>query len=96
MSASARRMIAVVVLAVPLLACFEIDGVSGPTEVELGEISPPWGPYAPPAEAGGETPKGFYHWQLSLGPGEAEQLRAAYRIRISSKHELVGGNRRET
>jgi hypothetical protein len=64
-------------------------------EVELGEVTPDWQPWEPEAEAGGTPLKGGHRWLVSLAAGEKKELRAAYRVRISSKHELVGGNRRE-
>jgi hypothetical protein len=39
---------------------------------------------------------GGYRWQFKLAGGETKTLRYGYRIRIDSKAELVGGNRRES
>jgi hypothetical protein len=64
-------------------------------KIELGDVSPLWRPYEPPLLAGGEPLKGGRRWNLRLDAAEKQQLRAKYRIRIPSKNELVGGNRRE-
>ncbi len=39
--------------------------------------------------------QGGRRWMVSLEPGEKKVLSAAYVVRIPSKHELDGGNRRE-
>ena len=64
-------------------------------DVEIGEVTPAWEPWEPEAESGQAPLKGGHRWLVSLEPGEKKELRAVYRVRISSKHELVGGNRRE-
>jgi len=71
---------------VPVVAEGEDD-----VSLKIGEVSPPWSPWAPEAGAleGGRV------WRLSLAPGARASLSADYSIRISGRHELVGGNRRE-
>jgi len=64
--------------------------------VELGNVIPKWQSYEPDPEPGAAPLKGGYRWQLSVGPGEKQELRASYRVRIASKNQLVGGNRRES
>jgi hypothetical protein len=64
-------------------------------KVELGDVAPPWQPWEPPLQPGAEPFKGGYCWRLTVPPGEKFLLRAPYTIRISARHELAGGNRRE-
>ena len=42
-----------------------------------------------------EELQGGKRWTLELGAGQSQKLKASYEIRISSRNELVGGNRRE-
>ncbi|MEZ4339955.1 MAG: DUF4139 domain-containing protein [Sandaracinaceae bacterium] len=61
-------------------------------KIEEGAVDPPWEVWEPdeqPELAGGRR------WRLTIPPSEKRTLSAAYAIRIASKHELVGGNRRE-
>ena len=60
--------------------------------VEEGAIDPPWEVWEPDDQPDLE---GGRRWQLAIPPSEKRTLSAAYAIRIASKHELVGGNRRE-
>jgi hypothetical protein len=39
--------------------------------------------------------RGGYRWRVALAPATKKMLRASYDVRIPSKTELVGGNRRE-
>jgi hypothetical protein len=64
-------------------------------EVALGDVDPPWEAYEPEARGGEPRLRGGYRWKVAIDPGEKIALRAPYTIRISSKHELSGGNRRE-
>ncbi|MBI4954923.1 MAG: DUF4139 domain-containing protein [Myxococcales bacterium] len=65
-------------------------------KVEVKELAPPWQPFEPfPATAERPALKGGHRWQLELAPGGAAALRVVYEVRIASKNELVGGNRRE-
>jgi hypothetical protein len=66
-------------------------------KVELGEVAPPWEPFEPEARQDGEAPlRGGHRWKVALADGASRKLSAAYAVRIASKHELVGGNRRES
>ena len=65
-------------------------------EVALDEVVPPWEPWRPEPTLGTAALKGGHRWQLALEPGQRRTLRWQYAIKISSKHELVGGNRRES
>jgi hypothetical protein len=40
--------------------------------------------------------RGGHRWLVELRPGEAASLTLHYVVRISSKNELVHGNRRES
>ncbi len=60
-------------------------------KVTIGNVSPPWKPHEP--EDTGL--KGGYRWVVPVPPGKAVPLSAEYAISLSSKMELVGGNRRE-
>ncbi|MCC6524262.1 MAG: DUF4139 domain-containing protein [Polyangiaceae bacterium] len=65
-------------------------------KVEVKELVPPWQPFEPfPATAERPTLKGGHRWLVELAPGGAAALRVVYEVRIASKNELVGGNRRE-
>ncbi len=60
-------------------------------EVEVSECKPPWKEFNQR-----EVPvRGAYGWRVRIEPGGREKLLAAYNIRISSKKEISGGNRRE-
>lgn len=61
-------------------------------EVEVSGVSPPWESYSPDDQP---ALKGAYVWRVSVPPQETKQLKADYSVRIASKHELSGGNRRE-
>ncbi|HCF62617.1 MAG TPA: hypothetical protein DFS52_32095 [Myxococcales bacterium] len=60
--------------------------------IELGEVSPEWEELqqAPP-----HTLVGGKRWRFALKPGESRKLSYGYSVRIDSKNELVGGNRRD-
>lgn len=61
--------------------------------VEVGAVSPAWEEWEPDEQPELE---GGRRWQVAIPAGEKRTLSAAYAIRIASKHELVGGNRRES
>jgi hypothetical protein len=66
-------------------------------KVELTAVSPEWEAYEPTEEElGNQNLRGGHRWRVSLDAGGKTELKAGYTIRISSKHELVGGNRRES
>jgi hypothetical protein len=61
-------------------------------EVLAVEASPPWSPFD---QAPSHLIKGGKHWTFDLAPGETKKLSYGYTVRIDSKNELAGGNRRE-
>jgi len=76
---------------VPVIAEDEED-----IKVVVGKVLPDWHDYKPfPATAADDPLRGGHRWTVRLAAGERQELRVHYEIRIASKHELVGGNRRE-
>lgn len=66
-------------------------------EVVIGRIEPAWERLAPDAGSPySPVLRGGYRWRLAVPAGAKRALRAAYEVRIAGKHELVGGNRRES
>jgi len=61
-------------------------------EVNIEEVEPDWAPYDQKVSPLG----GSYRWRVTVPPGDKRTLKARYTIEISSKKEIVGGNRRET
>jgi hypothetical protein len=55
-----------------------------------GPCEPPWSPWKP--ETG--SLEGGRVWIVTVAPGDSAQLVGRYTVRIPTKHELVGGNRR--
>jgi len=64
-------------------------------EVAIDEVVPGWEPWRPEPAPSQAALRGGHRWRLTLAPGERRSLRVAYAIKIASKHELVGGNRRD-
>lgn len=65
-------------------------------KVEIRSVSPEWESYHPHAiDANANSLRGGYQWQLNLAGGERTELTASYEVRLPSKFELRGGNRRE-
>ncbi len=60
-------------------------------EISLRGVEPPWKEYKEPPE----EVRGRYTWIVKVPAGQKCRLRAGYDVRISSKNEIVGGNRRE-
>jgi uncharacterized protein (TIGR02231 family) len=60
-------------------------------KVTVGPVAPLWEPYDPDDA----SLKGGHRWLVSLKPGEAMPLHAAYTVTLPGKMELVNGNRRE-
>ena len=60
-------------------------------EVDLVSIDPPWQEFRQKMR----LIEGAYQWKKIIPPGEEHQFKITYVITISSKNELVGGNRRE-
>ena len=72
--------------------------VEGDDDVELktGQVSPAWEEWKQDKQSPGEAElKGGRRWRITVPAGGKQELRADYEVKISAKHELVGGNRRE-
>jgi hypothetical protein len=72
--------------------------VEGDDDVELkiGQVSPAWEEWKQEKQSPGEAElKGGRRWRVTVPAGGKQELRADYEVKISAKHELVGGNRRE-
>lgn len=66
-------------------------------EVILGRVEPAWDRFQPDPDAPrAQKLRGGYRWRITVPPARKQTLRAAYEIKIAGKHELVGGNRRES
>jgi hypothetical protein len=61
-------------------------------EIVDESATPPWKEWEPEDD---DTLRGGRRWTFELAPGGKQKLLARYTVRIASKHELVGGNRRE-
>ena len=65
-------------------------------EVKLAQASPSWEEWEQDKASPGEPElKGGHRWRVTVPAGGKQELRADYDVKISAKHELVGGNRRE-
>ncbi|HEY8143085.1 MAG TPA: DUF4139 domain-containing protein [Kofleriaceae bacterium] len=65
-------------------------------ELKLGQVSPAWEEWKQDKDSPGEAElKGGRRWRVTVPAGGKQELRADYEVKISAKHELVGGNRRE-
>ncbi len=62
-------------------------------KIDVGEVSPPWQRWEAPANE--PSVRGAFAWRVELEPQKPIELSASYTIRIPSKLELVGGNRRD-
>ena len=60
------------------------------TKIEVTQAEPSW-----KAWTEDESLDGGYVWRVPVPAGETKTLHARYVVKISSKQELVGGNRRE-
>jgi hypothetical protein len=60
-------------------------------EIDLGAADPAWKEWDQD-----QTLDGGRRWIVPLAVGEAKKLRATYTVKIASKNQLVGGNRRES
>ncbi|MEO8842342.1 MAG: DUF4139 domain-containing protein [Kofleriaceae bacterium] len=66
-------------------------------EITLGKIDPAWERWTPdPSAPKDERLRGGYRWRVALAASAKQSVRVAYEIKIAGKHELVGGNRRES
>lgn len=65
--------------------------------VSVGKVEPAWEKWSPDTESPHEPRlRGGYRWKLAVPATTKKLLRAAYEVKIAGKHELVGGNRRES
>ena len=66
-------------------------------EVTIGKIDPAWERWTPDPGAPRDLRlRGGYRWRVAVPPTTKRTLRAAYEVKIAGKHELIGGNRRES
>lgn len=66
-------------------------------EVTLGRVEPAWDRFLPDPDLPRQAKlRGGYRWRITVPPAKKQTLRAGYEIKIAGKHELVGGNRRES
>jgi hypothetical protein len=66
-------------------------------EITPGRVEPAWESWKPDAVGPAAARlRGGHRWRVAVPAGQKVTLRAAYEIKISSKAELVGGNRRES
>jgi hypothetical protein len=71
----------------------------GDDDIELTVLrtEPRWETWSPePDGPGAARLTGGHRWRFAIPPGETRKAVATYAIRIAAKHELVGGNRRES
>jgi hypothetical protein len=60
------------------------------------QASPRWEEWRQELESPGDPElRGGHRWRVAVAPSGREEVRADYEVRIASKHELMGGNRRE-
>ncbi len=65
-------------------------------KLTIKDVEPAWQPWDPfPDEASASKLRGGYRWRANLAASAKQTFKAAYEVRISAKHQLVGGNRRE-
>ncbi|MBL4634583.1 MAG: DUF4139 domain-containing protein [Kofleriaceae bacterium] len=65
-------------------------------KVELKSVQPPWLGWEPRSEeAGSSLLEGGHRWQIKIDAGQKETLSACYEVKLPSKYEIRGGNRRE-
>jgi hypothetical protein len=60
-------------------------------KIEVGSVDPAWENWDQE-----QSLAGGHLWKAAIEPGATRTLTARYTIKISGKHELVGGNRRES
>jgi hypothetical protein len=66
-------------------------------EITMGRIDPGWERWTPDPNAPKEQRlRGGYRWRVQVAANSKKTLKAAYEVKIASKNELVGGNRRES
>jgi hypothetical protein len=65
-------------------------------DVKQAQVSPAWEEWVQEKASADEPElKGGRRWRVTVPAGGKQELRADYEVKISAKHELVGGNRRE-
>jgi len=60
-------------------------------KIEVGSVDPAWESWDQE-----QSISGGHLWKVAVEPGATRTLTARYTIKISAKHELIGGNRRES
>jgi hypothetical protein len=66
-------------------------------EVIPGKVDPAWERWTPdPNAPRDQRLRGGYRWKLAVPSSQKRTLRTGYEVKIAGKHELVGGNRRES
>ena len=60
-------------------------------KIEVGSVEPAWEKWDQE-----QSLSGGHLWKAAIEPGATRTLTARYTIKIANKHELVGGNRRES
>lgn len=60
-------------------------------KIEVGTVEPPWEKWDQE-----QSLRGGHIWKVTLDAGASKTLTARYAIKIGSKLELIGGNRRES
>lgn len=66
-------------------------------EITVGKIDPAWERWTPdPSAPKDERLRGGYRWRIAVPASTKQTVRVAYEIKIAGKHEIVGGNRRES
>ncbi len=60
-------------------------------KIEVGSVEPAWDKWDQE-----QSLRGGHQWKVALDPGQSRTLSARYTVKIGSKLELVGGNRRES
>jgi hypothetical protein len=74
-----------------------VDEGDDDIELTVTRTEPRWERWTPePDGPHAARLRGGHRWRLAIPAGETRKAVAAYAIRIASKHELVGGNRRES
>ncbi len=65
-------------------------------EVAVARVEPAWERWTPdPSAPADNRLRGAYRWRVPVAPNAKTTLRAGYEVKIASRLELVGGNRRE-
>ena len=69
------------------------DAQSDDLSVTIDRVSHPWEPL--PVDRAGGRVRGGHRWFVDLPAGAKASRSVAYHVKIPSKNELIGGNRRE-